>query len=116
MNTRKAMAGQAQPSARQPPASRHAAARHGNNDAAASQPDSRSDGHVAAVRRIDLSADKGFWDDRLRAQLVVANILLALGMFMLSPTIISLPFKILLFVLVDGWSLVIGNIVRSFAV
>lgn len=46
--------------------------------------------------------------------LVVANILLALGMFMLSPTIISLPFKILVFVAVDGWSLIINGLVQSF--
>ena len=46
--------------------------------------------------------------------MVVANILLALGMFMLSPTIISLPFKILVFVAVDGWSLIISGLVRSF--
>ncbi len=46
--------------------------------------------------------------------LVVANILLALGMFMLSPTIISLPFKILIFVAVDGWSLIINGLVQSF--
>jgi len=46
--------------------------------------------------------------------LVVANILLALGMFMLSPTIISLPFKILIFVAVDGWSLIINGLVMSF--
>lgn len=46
--------------------------------------------------------------------MVVANILLALGMFMLSPTIISLPFKILIFVAVDGWSLIINGLVQSF--
>jgi flagellar biosynthesis protein FliP len=46
--------------------------------------------------------------------LVVANILLALGMMMLSPTIISLPFKILVFVAVDGWSLIINGLVQSF--
>ncbi|MBX2861312.1 MAG: flagellar type III secretion system pore protein FliP [Vampirovibrio sp.] len=46
--------------------------------------------------------------------LVVANILLALGMFMLSPTIISLPFKILIFVAVDGWALVLNGLVQSF--
>ncbi len=46
--------------------------------------------------------------------LVVANILLALGMFMLSPTIISLPFKILVFVAVDGWALIINGLVQSF--
>lgn len=46
--------------------------------------------------------------------LVVANILLALGMMMLSPTIISLPFKILIFVAVDGWGLIIQGLVQSF--
>lgn len=46
--------------------------------------------------------------------LVVANILLALGMFMLSPTIISLPFKILIFIAVDGWGLIINGLVNSY--
>lgn len=46
--------------------------------------------------------------------LVVANILLALGMFMLSPTIISLPFKILVFIAVDGWGLIINGLVNSY--
>lgn len=46
--------------------------------------------------------------------LVVANILLALGMFMLSPTIISLPFKLLIFIAVDGWSLIVQGLVTSY--
>ena len=46
--------------------------------------------------------------------LVVANILLALGMFMLSPTIISLPFKLLIFIAVDGWGLIVNGLVGSF--
>jgi flagellar biosynthetic protein FliP len=46
--------------------------------------------------------------------LVVANILLALGMFMLSPTLISLPFKLLIFIAVDGWSLIVQGLVSSF--
>ena len=46
--------------------------------------------------------------------LVVANILLALGMFMLSPTIVSLPFKLLIFIAVDGWSLIVRGLVESF--
>jgi flagellar biosynthetic protein FliP len=46
--------------------------------------------------------------------IVVANILLALGMMMLSPTIISLPFKILIFVAVDGWGLIVNGLVQSF--
>jgi len=48
--------------------------------------------------------------------LVVASVLMAMGMMMLSPMIISLPFKIMLFVLVDGWALVIGSLASSFAV
>ena len=46
--------------------------------------------------------------------LVVANILLALGMMMLSPTIISLPFKLLIFIAVDGWGMVVHGLVQSF--
>ncbi|MFC1495941.1 flagellar type III secretion system pore protein FliP [Candidatus Margulisiibacteriota bacterium] len=46
--------------------------------------------------------------------LVVANILLSLGMFMLSPVMVSLPFKILLFVLVDGWNLITKGLLLSF--
>jgi type III secretion protein R len=46
--------------------------------------------------------------------MVVANILLAMGMQMLSPTVISLPFKLLLFVLVDGWFLIIRGLVLSY--
>jgi len=46
--------------------------------------------------------------------LVVASVLMSMGMFMLPPVMISLPFKLLLFVLVDGWSLVLGGLVRSF--
>lgn len=47
--------------------------------------------------------------------LVVASILMAMGMMMVSPVIISLPFKMMLFVLVDGWALVLGSLVQSFA-
>ena len=46
--------------------------------------------------------------------LVVASILMAMGMMMLSPMIVSLPFKLMLFVLVDGWSLVTGTLMTSF--
>ena len=45
---------------------------------------------------------------------VVASVLMSMGMFMLPPVMVSLPFKLLLFVLVDGWSLVIGSLVQSF--
>lgn len=46
--------------------------------------------------------------------LVVASVLMSMGMMMLSPLIISLPFKIMLFVLVDGWALVLGTLASSF--
>jgi flagellar biosynthesis protein FliP len=46
--------------------------------------------------------------------LVVASVLMSMGMMMLSPVLISLPFKIMLFVLVDGWSLVMGTLAASF--
>jgi flagellar biosynthetic protein FliP len=47
--------------------------------------------------------------------IVVASVLMSMGMFMLPPVMVSLPFKLLLFVLVDGWSLVVEGLVRSFA-
>ena len=40
---------------------------------------------------------------------------MSMGMMMLPPLLVSLPFKILLFILVDGWNLIIGSVVRSFA-
>jgi flagellar biosynthesis protein FliP len=46
--------------------------------------------------------------------MVVASVLLSMGMMMLPPILISLPFKLMLFVLVDGWHLVVGSMVRSF--
>lgn len=46
--------------------------------------------------------------------MVVASILMAMGMMMLPPILISLPFKLMLFVLVDGWNLLVSNLVRSF--
>jgi flagellar biosynthetic protein FliP len=48
--------------------------------------------------------------------LVVAAVLMSMGMMMLSPIIISLPFKLMLFVLIDGWSLISATLVSSFAV
>lgn len=46
--------------------------------------------------------------------MVVSSVLMSMGMMMLPPTTISMPFKILLFVLADGWNLIIGNLVRTF--
>jgi flagellar biosynthetic protein FliP len=48
--------------------------------------------------------------------MVVASVLLSMGMMMLPPVMVSLPFKILLFVLVDGWYLIVGSLVKSFGV
>ena len=46
---------------------------------------------------------------------LVATVLLAMGMMVLPPVVISLPFKLLLFVFVDGWNLLVGSLVNSFA-
>jgi flagellar biosynthesis protein FliP len=47
--------------------------------------------------------------------LIVATLTMSMGMMMLPPTVISLPFKILFFVLIDGWNLLVGSLIRSFA-
>lgn len=46
--------------------------------------------------------------------MIVASILMSMGMMMLPPVIISMPFKLLLFVLVDGWNLIVGSLIKSF--
>jgi flagellar biosynthetic protein FliP len=46
--------------------------------------------------------------------MVIASVLMSMGMMMLSPVLISLPFKLMLFVLVDGWGLLMGSLVASF--
>ena len=46
--------------------------------------------------------------------MVVASVLMAMGMMMVSPAIVALPFKLMLFVLVDGWQLILGSLVQSF--
>ncbi|MFW6263825.1 MAG: flagellar biosynthetic protein FliP, partial [Thermotogota bacterium] len=46
--------------------------------------------------------------------MVTASILLAMGMIMIPPVLISMPFKILLFVIINGWDLLIGGLIRSF--
>ncbi|HRI45496.1 MAG: flagellar type III secretion system pore protein FliP [Ignavibacteriaceae bacterium] len=51
----------------------------------------------------------------LMVDMIIASILMSMGMMMLPPMLVSLPFKILLFVLVDGWNLIIGSVVRSFS-
>jgi len=46
--------------------------------------------------------------------MVVASVLMSMGMMMVSPALISLPFKLMLFVLVDGWNLLLGSLAQSF--
>ena len=48
--------------------------------------------------------------------MVIASVMVSMGMLMLPPTLVSLPFKILLFVLVDGWHLVVGMLMQSFQI
>jgi flagellar biosynthetic protein FliP len=50
----------------------------------------------------------------LIVDMVVSSVLLSMGMMMLPPVMISLPFKVMLFVLVDGWNLLVGSLVKSF--
>lgn len=52
----------------------------------------------------------------LVVDMVVASVLMAMGMMMLSPIIISLPFKIMLFVMVDGWAMIMGTLAASFGI
>ncbi|MCX7946448.1 MAG: flagellar type III secretion system pore protein FliP [Hydrogenophilus sp.] len=47
--------------------------------------------------------------------MIVASVLMAMGMMMMSPVLVALPFKLLVFVLVDGWTLLVGSLVRSFS-
>ncbi len=51
----------------------------------------------------------------LMIDMIISSILMSMGMMMLPPMLISLPFKILLFILVDGWNLIVGSVVRSFS-
>jgi flagellar biosynthetic protein FliP len=51
----------------------------------------------------------------IMVDMIIASILMSMGMMMLPPMLISLPFKILLFILVDGWNLIVGSVVRSFS-
>jgi len=46
--------------------------------------------------------------------MVVSSVLMSMGMMMMSPAVISLPFKLMLFVLVDGWQLLLGSLSQSF--
>ena len=70
--------------------------------------------HILTELRIAFSLGFLMYIPFLVVDLIVSNTLLALGMMMLSPTIISLPFKLMIFVAVDAWALVIKGLVESF--
>ena len=57
---------------------------------------------------------QGSGNPTLTIDMVVANVLMSLGMMMLPSSVVSLPFKLIFFVLVDGWRLVSGSLVQSF--
>ncbi len=69
-----------------------------------------------AISEIKTAFEIGFllYIPFLILDMVVASILLSMGMMMLPPVMISLPFKIMLFILVDGWNLLIGSLMKSF--
>jgi flagellar biosynthetic protein FliP len=56
------------------------------------------------------------WLPFLIVDMVIASVLMSMGMMMLPPIMISLPFKLLIFVLADGWYLLIGSLIKSFSV
>lgn len=70
-----------------------------------------------AISELRTSFEIGFliYVPFLILDMVIASVLMSMGMMMLPPIVISLPFKLLLFVLVDGWYLVVGSLVKSFA-
>ena len=74
--------------------------------------------HIAEVsinaNGLRLNGEEETGDMYSAIDMVVASVLLSMGMMMLPPIMISLPFKLLLFVLVDGWWLLVGSLVQSF--
>jgi len=70
------------------------------------------------IRKLQTAFQSGFMivNPFLVIDMVVASILMSLGMMMLSPVLVALPFKLMLFVLADGWNLLIGSLAASFAV
>jgi len=46
--------------------------------------------------------------------MIVATLVMSMGMMMMPPTVIALPFKVLFFILIDGWNMLVGGLVRSF--
>ncbi len=98
--------------------SRQIAVRNGNNPDDISDRDFRNLIPAFVTSELTEAFQIGFilFLPFLIIDMVVSNILQAMGMFMLSPVMISLPFKLLLFVLVDGWSMLISRLVMSYAI
>jgi flagellar biosynthetic protein FliP len=71
-------------------------------------------GYVISELRIAFQIGFILYIPFLVIDMVVASVLMSMGMLMLPPIMVSLPFKILLFVLVDGWYLIVRSIVESF--
>ena len=69
-----------------------------------------------AVSELKIAFQIGFliYIPFLVIDMVISSVLMAMGMMMLPPTVVSLPFKLVLFILVDGWTLLIDSLVRSF--
>ena len=65
-------------------------------------------------RVLDLMSGFAIFIPFLIIDMVVASVLMSMGMMMVSPAIVALPFKLMLFVLVDGWQLILGSLVESF--
>lgn len=95
---------------------RRMAVKNGNDPNAISVSDFRTIIPAFVISQLTEAFQIGFllFIPFLIIDMVVSNILQAMGMFMLSPTMISLPFKLLLFVLIDGWVLLIQNLVLSY--
>ena len=70
--------------------------------------------HIIGELRVTFSLAFLIFIPFLVVDMIVANVLLALGMQMLNPIIISLPFKLMIFVAVDGWKLIVQGLIRSF--
>ena len=72
--------------------------------------------HAYAISELRIGFQIGFilFIPFLIIDMVISSVLMSMGMMMLPPVLISLPFKVLLFILVDGWNLIVGSVINSF--
>ena len=87
---------------------------HVSEDTGALAPDVKSAAFMISELKTAFQIGFLLYIPFLIIDMVVSSVLLSMGMMMLPPILISLPFKILLFVMVDGWHLVVGSMVKSF--